>query len=284
MLLATLLRETFTSAQFDRIPEPDLVMDSEEAVSAFARAGRPNGILSGVYAFYLEQASRMVRPGDRVLDLGCGSALLLGSVAALNEGASFVGVDLSAAMVATGNESLRRSSTRNVALRIDDMTELSTVESGSIDVVLSSMALHHLPDAGHLQKCFEAVERVLAPGGRVFISDFGRLKSLKSVEYFVRRAIPPDEPRLEDDYRASLRAAFSREEFGRALSGRLKQRVSIYTTAVSPMMVILMTPFPESPRGGGVNAERLLKTLPRNRRADYQQLRLSLRLGGMPCR
>lgn len=284
MLLATLLRETFTSAQFDRIPEPDLIMDSEEAVSAFARAGQPNGILSGVYAFYVEQACRMVRPGDRVLDLGCGSALLLGSVAALNGDASFVGVDLSASMIETGNESLRHSPARNVALRIDDMTELSSVESGSVDVVLSSMALHHLPDADHLRRCFEAVERVLAPEGRVFISDFGRLKSLKSVEYFVRRAIPPDEPKLEDDYRASLRAAFSREEFARALSGRLKQRISIYSTVVSPMMVVLMTPFPESPRGGDGDAGRLLKALPRNRRADYQQLRLSLRLGGMPCR
>lgn len=284
MLLATLLRETFASAQFDRIPEPDLVMDSEEAVSAFARAGRPNGILSGVYAFYVEQACRMIRPGDRVLDLGCGAAQLLGAVAALNECASFVGVDLSAEMVAAGNESLRHSSARNVRLRIDDMTELSSIESGSVDVVLSSMALHHLPDAAHLRRCFEAVERVLAAGGRVFMSDFGRLKSLKSVEYFVRRAIPPGEARLEEDYRASLRAAFSREEFGGVLPGRLKRRVSIYSTVVSPMMVVLMTPFPESPRGGGVNTGRLLKTLPRRRRADYQQLRLSLRLGGMPCK
>lgn len=258
-------------------------MDSEEAVSAFARAGRPNGILSGVYAFYTQQACRMVRPGDRVLDLGCGSARLLASIAALNEDASFVGVDLSAAMIATGNESLRHTATRNVSLRIDDMTELSTVEPGSVDVVLSSMAMHHLPDADRLRRCFEAIERVTAPGARVFISDFGRLKSLKSVEYFVRRAIPPGEPTLEHDYRASLRAAFSREEFGGALPGRLKQRLSIYSTVVSPLMVVLMTPFPESTRGGGSNAVQLLKTLPRRRRADYRQLRLSLRLGGMPC-
>ena len=122
---------------------------------------------------------------------------------------------------------------------------------------------------------------MLAPGGKVFISDFGRLRSLKSVEYFVRRAIPPDEPRLEEDYRASLRAAFSREEFGGALSGRMKQRLSIYSTVLSPMMVVLMTPFPESPRG--THAGLIHKTLPRKRRADYRQLRLCLRLGGMPC-
>lgn len=283
MLLSTLFLELFTSPQFDRIPEPDLIMDSEEAVSAFARAGQPGGILSGVYAFYVEQACKMIRPGDRVLDLGCGAARLLESIAAVNEEASFVGVDSSAPMIATGNESLRNLTTRNVILRSDDMTELSSIESGSIDVVLSSMAMHHLFDTSDLQRCFRAIERVMTPEGKVFISDFGRLKSLKSVEYFVRRAIPPDEPVLEHDYRASLRAAFSREEFGRALPGLMKQRLSIYSTVLSPMMVILMTPFPESPRGRSRNVKRMLQTLPSNRRADYQQLRLSLRLGGMPC-
>lgn len=281
MLLATLLREIFTAARFDRIPESDLSMDSAEAVSAFARAGQPNGILSGVYAFYAEQACKMIRPGDRVLDLGCGPALLLASIAALNEEASFVGVDCSAPMIARGNEALNRLAARNVELRVDDMTELASFEPGSVDVVLSSMALHHLPDLDQLHRCFEAIERVLAPGARVFIADFGRLKSLKSIEYFVRRAIPPDEPILERDYRASLRAAFSREEFNRALSGGLRQRISLYSTIVSPMMLVLMSPFP-SPPHLTANADRILQTLPRNRRADYRQLRLSLSLGGMP--
>ena len=281
MLVTTLLREFFKSAPFDRIPEPDLIMDSEDAVAAFARAGQPNGVLSGVYAFYVEQACRMIRPGDRVLDLGCGSALLLASVAALNEDASFTGIDSSAPMIATGCKSLSRSGTRNVALRIDDMTELATVESGSIDVVLSSMSMHHLADTDHLQRCFEAIERVMAPNAKVFVSDFGRLKSVKSVEYFVRRAIPKDEPRLEHDYRASLRAAFSTDEFRRAMSGQLKRRISLYSTVLSPMMIALMTPFPDVSNG---NADRMISTLPRKRRTDYQQLRLSFRLGGMPCK
>lgn len=279
MLVTTLLRELFKPAPFERIPEPDLIMDSDDAVAAFARAGQPNGILAGVYAFYVEQACRMIRPGDRVLDLGCGSALLLASVAALNEDASFVGIDSSAPMIATGRESVSRLG--NVALRIDDMTELATVESGSIDVVLSSMSMHHLADTDHLQRCLEAIERVIAPNAKVFISDFGRLKSVKSVEYFVRRAIPKDEPRLEHDYRASLRAAFSTDEFRRAMSAEMKQRISLYSTVLSPMMIVLMTPFPDAGNG---TANRMIETLPRKRRADYQQLRLSFRLGGMPCK
>lgn len=282
MLVTTLLRESFKRTQFERIPESDLIMDSEEAVAAFARAGQPNGVLSGVYAFYTEQACRMIRPGDRVLDLGCGPALLLASIAELNPESGFAGVDCSAPMIARGNEALHRLAVHNVDLRVDDMTKLDSVEPGSIDVVLSSMAMHHLLDLDNLYRCFEAIERVMAPDARVFISDFGRLKSLKSIEYFVRRAIPSNEPILERDYRASLRAAFSREEFNRALSDRIKKRVSLYSTVLSPMMVVVMTPFP-SPHNLAANSERILQTLPRNRRADYRQLRLSLSLGGMPC-
>jgi len=259
-------------------------MDSEEAVSAFVRAGRPNGVLSGVYAFHVEQACNMIRPRDRVLDLGCGPASLLASIALLNQDSSFVGVDLSAAMIAAGNELVRDLTASNVDLRIDDMTKLSSVESASIDVVLSSMAMHHLPDTDHLQQCFDAIERVMAPEAKVFVSDFGRIKNLKSVEYFVGRAIPKDEQILEHDYRASLRAAFSREEFSNALSSRLKQRICIYSTVVSPVMVALMTPFPESPLDTNGGAHRFVKQLPHNRRADFWQLRLLFRLGGMPSK
>src|SRR2546426_3231099 len=213
-------------------------MNAEEAVSAFARAAAPSGILSGVYAFFVRQACNMIRRGDRVLDLGCGPASLLAAVADWNRDWTFVGVDRSARMIAAGNDVLRARAAGNVELRLDDMTELSSVESGSIDVVLSSMALHHVPDTDHLRRCFDAIERVMAPGAKMFILDFGRLKSLRSVEYFVRRAIPRDEPILEHDYRASLRAAFSTEEFSTALSGRLRQRISIFSTVVSPMMVV----------------------------------------------
>jgi ubiquinone/menaquinone biosynthesis C-methylase UbiE len=281
MLLATLLRESFTSKGFDRVPETDLVMDSKEAVEAFVRAGQPNGSLSGAYAFYREQACRMIRPGDRVLDLGCGPGLLLGSIAALNQQASFIGVDRSAAMIETGRELLSRLNHSNVDFRIDDMTALSFVESGSVDVVLSSMSLHHLPDTHHLRRCFEAMERVMAPGARVFISDFGRLKRLESVEYFVRRA--RNESRLEHDYRESLWAAFSTAEFSDALTSRMRQKISIYATAVTPMMVVLMTPFAGSAVADGWTGRRASRALPRNCRADYFQLRLFFRLGGMRC-
>jgi arsenite methyltransferase len=283
MLLTTLVREWLTPRGFDRTAEQDLVMDSDEAVSAFARAGRPNSILSGVHAFTAQLACRMIRPGDRVLDLGCGPASLLASIAARNRQSSFVGIDASPKMIAAGNAVLRETGADNVELRVDDMTELSSVPPAGVDVVLSSMAMHHLADTQALRRCFEAIERVMAPGANVLISDFGRLNSLKSIEYFVRRAIPPDEPELERDYRASLRAAFSRKEFAAALPGRISERISLYTTALSPMMVVMMTPLPDF-SGNSLRSAAVVRSLPRARRADYWQLYFSLRLGGMPVK
>src|SRR6185312_2443028 len=41
----------------------------------------------------------------------------------------------------------------------------------SLDVVLSSMALHNIYDAGERQTAVREIARVLAPGGRVLIVD-----------------------------------------------------------------------------------------------------------------
>jgi SAM-dependent methyltransferase len=283
MLLTTLVREWLASRPFPRIPEDDLVMDSDEAVAVFARAGRPADVLSGVHAFTAELACRSISAGDRVLDLGCGPASLLASIAARNPQSSFVGIDASPKMIAAGHALLRETGLRNVALRVDDMTLLSTVAPGSADVVLSSMALHHLADTRALRHCFAAIERVMAPGARLVISDFGRLGSLKSIDYFVRRAIPPNEPVLERDYRASLRAAFSRQEMAAALPARLRDRVALYATAPAPMLIVMLTPPPDPPRDI-LRKVSSLRSLPRARRADYRQLYFSFRLGGMPVR
>jgi arsenite methyltransferase len=277
VLVTAILREAFTAERFARVVEHDPVTGDAEAVAAFARATAPGGILSGVHAFFADQASRVIRLGDTVLDLGCGPAAHLMDLAARHPDCQFIGVDASPGMIAAA----KANGPGAIDFRIDDMTELSSVATGSIDVVISSMALHHLPDTAQLAHCFAAVRRVLKPDGRLFIMDFGRLRSLKSVDYFVRRAIPPHEPILMRDYRASLLAAFSRIELESALPSGLRQRVSVYSTIVSPLMMVVATPMAaHAPAAPAASA----RNLPPRRRADYRQLSLALRLGGMPVR
>lgn len=276
VLAATMLREAFTAERFSRVVEPGAVTDNADDVAAFARAAAPGGILSGVHAFFADQAARVIRAGDSVLDLGCGPAAHLLPLAAAQPDCTFTGIDASPGMIAAASASAAGRGLANIGYRLDDMAALDTVPDGSIDVVLSSMALHHLIDGEQLSRCFSAIARVLKPGGRVFIMDFGRLRSLTSVDELVRRSIPPHEPLLIRDYRASLLAAFSRAEIEAALPASLRARLSVYCTVVSPLMMVLATPL------AAPAPARHARDLPRRRRADYRQLALFLRLGGMP--
>lgn len=281
-LIRTVLREMATPVEFSRIPEANLVMDDAGAVEAFDRASQPNGILSAIYAYNIGQSCSVIEPNDTVLDLGCGPATLLLQTARLNPAAKFIGIDLSSEMISRGKGVIERGKIGNVELRIDDIVDLRSLESKSVDVVLSSMALHHLPTFESLERCFVAIDRVLRPSGRVYICDFGRLKHLRSVEYFVGRAIPKDEPILERDYRMSLQAAFTKEEFQKALGRTLGNRAAIYSTAVSALLIIVKSEGSSTVRRAAkAELNRLIDALPSQRRLDFFQLRAFLRLGGL---
>lgn len=259
-------------------------MDSPDAVEAFARASQPHGILAGVYAFILEHSCRMIQPGSRVLDLGTGPASLLCTLAQANPDSAFIGIDLSESMVSVAQKQIHEMNLRNATVRVDDITSLSTVADQSVDIVLSSMAFHHLRTRRDLSNTFKQIDRILSPDGRVFICDFGRIKSLVSVEYFVRRAIPPEEVLLERDYRASLRAAFSLSEFAESLPPRLERLLQLNSTAVSPLLIVIRSEFPTQSGVQSPVVARMISSLPPRRLSDFRQLQWFFRLGGMPWR
>lgn len=98
------------------------------------------------------------RPGERVLDLGCGDGALTAEIAA--RGAVVTGVDASPAMVAAARaRGLDAQVMRGEALSFP----------GAFDAVFSNAALHWMtaPD-----KVAEGVARALRPGGR-FVAEMG---------------------------------------------------------------------------------------------------------------
>lgn len=113
-----------------------------------------------------------VRPGDVVVDLGCGAGQL--SIPLAMQGAQVLGVDVSPGMT-----SMLRSQARRLGL---DTLEAITVPveeldlpTGSADLIVSSYALHHLRDADKAT-LLNAAARWLRPDGRLVIADmmFGR--------------------------------------------------------------------------------------------------------------
>jgi arsenite methyltransferase len=113
---------------------------------------------------------------ERVLDLGCGRGAVLTAVAARVPGGCAVGVDLWRSVDQSGNDparALRNAAIEGVAVDLltADMRAVPLV-TGSVDVVVSSLAIHNIPSAeGRLEAVVEAA-RVLRPGGRLVLADF----------------------------------------------------------------------------------------------------------------
>lgn len=119
-----------------------------------------------------------LRGDERVLDLGCGRGAVLLAAAKLIPRGRAVGVDIWRADQ-TGNcmqATLANADAEGVADRIElhtrDMTDLE-FPGESVDLVVSSLAIHNLPgNAARRAAIVEAV-RVLKLGGRVVIADIG---------------------------------------------------------------------------------------------------------------
>ena len=110
-----------------------------------------------------------IRPGDQVLDVGCGPGPLTRAAAKVTGSSGHViGVDLSPEMVGYAR---RRAMIRRGApteFRVGDAGALP-VPDASVDVVVSALAWHHLPERA---QAWAEVLRVLRPGGRLMIAEF----------------------------------------------------------------------------------------------------------------
>ncbi|MGY4101555.1 class I SAM-dependent methyltransferase [Nocardia sp. R16R-3T] len=106
-------------------------------------------------------------PGDRVLDIGCGTGHLSRRLAAAIGSGTVLGIDPSAAVL----DRARKTTKEPNCTYTVGVAESLTAHGNSFDVVANCLMLHHLPEDLRPTALAE-MRRVLRPGGRLLIGEF----------------------------------------------------------------------------------------------------------------
>ncbi|HEU0041334.1 MAG TPA: methyltransferase domain-containing protein [Jiangellaceae bacterium] len=116
------------------------------------------------------------KPGERVLDLGCGTGELTAKL--VETGATVIGLDADEAMVAAARERLGDTA----EIRVADAHDFRVDEP--VDAVVSNAALHWMPAAVEVLGC---VSDALRLGGR-FVAEMGATGNVATITGAVEEA------------------------------------------------------------------------------------------------
>jgi SAM-dependent methyltransferase len=109
-------------------------------------------------------------PGERVLDVGCGSGVVTRDIARrVGPDGRVIGLDASPAFLAVARDLAREAGLEaGVEFREGDARALP-FDEGAFDAVVAATALAHVPDG---TRAIPEMVRVTRPGGRVGVFDF----------------------------------------------------------------------------------------------------------------
>lgn len=113
------------------------------------------------------------KPGEKILDLGCGPGNLIVELKKLQPAARLTGLDVDPEILAIAQKKFEKFQFA-IPLIEASATDIHTEEE--FDSVVSSLMIHHL-SLSEKKEMLAGVYRILKPGGKFYLYDFGPPKN-----------------------------------------------------------------------------------------------------------
>lgn len=214
-----------------RIPEPELMDEAEQARAyALADFAEPNERFVG----YFEAEYPTLQTGA-VLDLGCGPGDIVLRLATRRTGLTVHGIDGSAAMLHFASEQLHEAPGLGGRVQfIEGVLPGASLPLPGYDAVISNSLLHHLHDPGVF---WRAVCEAGKPGAAVLVMDLFRPASQAAARGIVEQYAAGEPEILQQDFFASLCAAFEPDEIRAQLRAHGLEALSVRTVSDRHLLV-----------------------------------------------
>jgi ubiquinone/menaquinone biosynthesis C-methylase UbiE len=189
-----------------RIPEPELMRDAEQA-AAYAAAD-----FDVAHSDIMEHFTRLHSVhglAGAVIDLGCGPADIAVRFAHLCADCRIDAVDGSAAMLEHARKRLAEEGLQHRIRLIHAVLSDLNVDSSRYSTIISNSLLHHLHDPHVL---WRLIKRIARPDALIYIADLMRPQTIEQAAAMVEIHMGGEPDVLRRDFYNSLLAAFSLEE------------------------------------------------------------------------
>lgn len=140
-------------------------------------------------------------PGEHALDLGCGTGTLATLAARRAPASSVVGLDGDPDVLARAQ---RKAAHAGVSVRFDHgQVDQLPYGSDRFDLVLSSLVFHHL-STDCKRRALAEVSRVLRPGGRFVLADWGAPQNIVMRAAFLAVQVLDGFATTQDNFRGAI--------------------------------------------------------------------------------